>query len=276
MRWKEIPVYLRIPIYILMWFLAFLTIAPFMYFISLSLSKFADTYNIFLWPTSFELQNYIEAWNTVNLGVHYRNSLYVTLLALALNLSLGSMAAYAMARFDFPLREPIYNFFLAGLILSSEALLIPLFLNAKAFGILNKWWTLPVIYATLGLPFTIFVLRAFFETLPSELIDAATVDGCNAFQSYFYVMLPLSRSALLTVGLFQFVWFWDEFILAISLITNDDLRTLTAGLAKLHGEYFIDYPVLAAALVLTVIPVILVYILTQRQLIRGMTVGAMK
>lgn len=276
MRWKEIPVYVRIPIYILMWFLAFLTIAPFMYFISLSLSKFADTYNIFLWPTSFELQNYIEAWNTVNLGVHYRNSLYVTLLALALNLSLGSMAAYAMARFDFPLREPIYNFFLAGLILSSEALLIPLFLNAKAFGILNKWWTLPVIYATLGLPFTIFVLRAFFETLPSELIDAATVDGCNAFQSYFYVMLPLSRSALLTVGLFQFVWFWDEFILAISLITNDDLRTLTAGLAKLHGEYFIDYPVLAAALVLTVIPVILVYILTQRQLIRGMTVGAMK
>jgi ABC-type glycerol-3-phosphate transport system permease component len=89
-------------------------------------------------------------------------------------------------------------------------------------------------------------------------------------------MLPLSRSALLTVGLFQFVWFWDEFILAISLITNDDLRTLTAGLAKLHGEYFIDYPVLAAALVLTVIPVILVFILTQRQLIRGMTVGAMK
>jgi ABC-type glycerol-3-phosphate transport system permease component len=276
MHWKEIPVYVRIPIYILMSFLAFLTIAPFMYFISLSLSKFADTYNIFLWPTSFEVQNYTEAWNTVNLGVHYRNSLYVTLLALALNLSLGSMAAYAMARYDFPLREPIYNFFLAGLILSSEALLIPLFLNAKAFGILNKWWTLPIIYATLGLPFTIFVLRAFFETLPSELVDAATVDGCNAFQSYFYVMLPLSRSALLTVGLFQFVWFWDEFILAISLITNDNLRTLTAGLAKLQGEYFIDYPVLAAALVLTVIPVILVYILTQRQLIRGMTVGAMK
>jgi len=276
MRWKEIPFFIRLPIFILMLFLAFLTIAPFMYFISLSLSKFADTYNIFLWPTSFEIHNYVEAWNTVNLGIHYRNSLYVTFLALVFNLSLGSLAAYAMARYDFPLREPIYNFFLAGLILSSESLLIPLFLNAKVFGILNKWWTLPVIYATLGLPFTIFVLRAFFETLPSELIDAATVDGCNAIQTFCYVMLPLSRSALLTVGLFQFVWFWDEFILAISLVTNNELRTLTAGLAKLHGEYFIDYPVLAAALVLTVIPVIIVYILTQRQLIRGMTMGAMK
>jgi len=276
MRWKEIPFFIRLPIFILMLFLAFLTIAPFMYFISLSLSEFADTYNIFLWPTSFEIQNYVEAWNTVNLGIHYRNSLYVTVLALVFNLSLGSLAAYAMARYDFPLREPIYNLFLAGLILSSESLLIPLFLNAKVFGILNKWWTLPVIYATLGLPFTIFVLRAFFETLPIELIDAATVDGCNAIQTFRYVMLPLSRSALLTVGLFQFVWFWDEFILAISLVTNNELRTLTAGLAKLHGEYFIDYPVLAAALVLTVIPVIIIYILTQRQLIRGMTMGAMK
>jgi ABC-type glycerol-3-phosphate transport system permease component len=253
-----------------------MTIAPFMYFISLSLSKFADTYNIFLWPTSFKLENYVEAWNTVNLGVHFRNSIYVTGLALLLNLSLGSMAAYTIARFKFPLREPLYNLFLAGLILSSESLLIPLFLNTKAFGILNQWWTLPIIYATLGLPFTIFVLRAFFETLPSELLDAASIDGCNAFQTFRHIMLPLSRPALLTVGLFQFVWYWDEFILAVSLITKNELRTLTAGLAKLYGEYFIDYPVLAAALVLTVIPVIIVYILTQRQLIRGMTMGALK
>lgn len=276
MRWKDVNILVKIPIYILIGFLAFLTIAPFMYFISLSLSKFADTYNIFLWPVSFEISNYVTAWETVNLGLHYRNSLYVTALALLLNLSIGSLAAYAMARYDFPLREPIYNLFLAGLILSSESLLIPLFLNTKIFGFLNQWWTLPVIYATLGLPFTIFVLRAFFETLPSELIDAATVDGCNAFQTYRYITLPLSRSALLTVALFHFVWFWDEFILAISLVTDNNLRTLTAGLSKLHGEYFIDYPVLAAALVMTVIPVILVYFLTQRQLIRGMTMGALK
>jgi len=276
MRWKDMSIFIKVPIYTLMLFLVFMTLAPFMYFISLSLSKYADTYDIFLLPKSFRFENYKHAWETVNLGIHYRNSLYVTGLALVLNLGIGSMAAYAVARFKFPGREPIYNMFLAGLILSSETMLIPLFLNAKKFDMLNKWWTLPVIYATLGLPFTIFVLRAFFETLPGDLLDAASIDGCSPIQTYLYIILPLSRSSLLTVGLFQFVWFWDEFILAISLITNDNLRTLNAGLAKLYGEYFVDYPVLAAALVMTIIPVIIVYILTQRQMIRGMTMGALK
>jgi len=276
MRWKELPLWFKVAGYALMLILAFMTLAPFMYFISLSLSKYSDTYNIFLLPKGFEWRNYTAAWDTVNIGLHYRNSLYVTALALVLNLSTGSMAAYALARFRFPAREPIYNLFLAGLILSSETMLIPLFLNAKEFGMLNRWWTLPIIYATLGLPFTIFVLRAFFETLPGELLDAAAIDGCNSLQTYWHIRLPLSRSSLLTVGLFQFVWFWDEFILAISLITDNNLRTLTAGLGKLYGEYFIDYPVLAAALVMTVIPVLIVYVLTQRQMIRGMTMGALK
>lgn len=276
MRWKDMPFIVKVLFYALILALAFMTLAPFMYFISLSLSTYADTYDIFLLPKGFEVKNYQTAWETVNLGIHFRNSLYVTSVALALNLSIGSMAAYAFARFKFPGRGPIYNLMLAGLILSSETMLIPLFLNAKQFDMLNKWWTLPIIYATLGLPFTIFVLRAFFETLPEELLDAASIDGCNALQTFLHIMLPLSRSSLLTVGLFQFVWFWDEFILAISLVTNDELRTLTAGLSKLYGEYFIDYPVLAAALVMTVFPVIIVYILTQRQMIRGMTMGAFK
>jgi ABC-type glycerol-3-phosphate transport system permease component len=276
MRWKDIPIFIKVPIYLLMLFLAFMTLAPFMYFISLSLSTYADTYDIFLLPKGLELTNYQTAWEQVNLGVHYRNSLYVTASALLLNLTVGSMAAFAMARFKFPAREPIYYMFLAGLILSSETMLIPLFLNAKEFNLLNKAWTLPIIYATLGLPFTMFVLRAFFETIPSDLLDAAAMDGCNSAQTYWHIMLPLSRQSLLTVALFQFVWYWDEFILAISLVTDNNLRTLTAGLSKLYGEYFIDYPVLAAALVMTIIPVVLVYLLTQRQMIRGMTMGALK
>jgi ABC-type glycerol-3-phosphate transport system permease component len=276
MHWKDLSLPALAVIYMLLIFLAAMTIVPFAYFVSLSLSEYADTYSISLLPTGFKFQNYVEAWNQVNLGLHFRNSLYVTALALVLNLLIGSMAAYAFARFRFPFREPIYNLFLAGLILSAESLLVPLFLNANLFGMNNQWWTLPILYATLGLPFTIFVLRAFFETLPSELADAAALDGCNAFQTFWYIMLPLSRSALLTVGLLQFVWFWDEFVLAISLITENDLRTLPAGLAKLYGEYFIDYPVVAAALVITVIPTIVVYVLTQRRLIRGMTMGAVK
>lgn len=276
MRWKEVPLLIKILAYAILFFLTFMTLAPFMYFLSLSVSNFEDTYRIFLLPTSFTLDNYVKAWNTVDLGLHLRNSLYVTFSALAINLTFGALAAYAMARFRFPLREPIYNLFIAGLILSAEVLLVPLFLNTRQLGMINQPYTLPLVYATIGLPLTIFILRAFFEGLPRDLMDAAQTDGANLWQTFFYIALPLSRSGLLTVGLFQFVFFWDEFTLSYTLISDQSLRPLSSGLAKLYGEYFIDYPVLAASLVFTVVPVLIVYILTQKQLLRGMTMGALK
>ena len=276
MRWKHVPWPMKALLLLVMATVAFVTLAPFCYLVALSLSSYADTFRVFLWPRGFHWQNYVEAWDTVNLAVYFRNSAYVTLVALAINLTVGTMAAYALARFRLPFKEVIFGVFLAGLILSGETLLIPLFLNLQLVGFLNQWWTLPVVYATIGLPFTIFMLRAFFETLPRELVEAAEIDGCNAVQTFAYVMVPLSRSALVTITLFQFVWFWDEFILAISLVTSRSLHTLPAGLAGLQGEYFTNYPVLAAALTLTIVPVVTVFILTQRQLIRGITSGAVK
>ena len=225
---------------------------------------------------TFVWQNYVEAWQTINVKIYYRNSLYVTLLALSSNLFLGSLAAFAFARKKIIGKEPLFNLFLAGLILSGESLLIPLFISARLIDLLNNWWTLPLVYTTIGLPFTIFLLRAFYETIPSEIVDASIMDGCSTFQSFRLIMLPLSKSALLTAGLFQFIWIWDEFILSISLVTKDNLKTIPGGLARFMGEYLIDYPVLAAAMVLIIIPVFIVYILTQKQMIKGMTIGAIK
>jgi raffinose/stachyose/melibiose transport system permease protein len=276
MRWKETPIPIKIFGVALLLILTFMTLAPFMYFISLSLSNFEDTYQIFLLPRSITFENYVTAWNEVNLGLHLWNSIYITATALVLNLTAGSLAAYALARFRFPLREPIYNLFIAGMILSAEVLLVPIFLNSRQLGMINQPYTLPIVYATIGLPLTIFILRAFFESLPKEIMDAAQTDGCNLWQTFFYIALPLSRSGIVTVGLFQFVFLWDEFVLSYTLVTDPNLRPLSSGLAKLYGEYFIDYPVLAASLVFTVIPVIIVYIFTQKQLMRGMTMGALK
>lgn len=276
MRWKETPIPIKIFGIVLLLFLTFMTLAPFMYFISLSLSNFEDTYQIFLLPRSITFDNYVTAWNEVNLGLHLWNSIYITATALVMNLTAGSLAAYALARFRFPLREPIYNLFIAGMILSAEVLLVPIFLNSRQLGMINQPYTLPIVYATIGLPLTIFILRAFFESLPKEIMDAAQTDGCNLWQTFFYIALPLSRSGLVTVGLFQFVFLWDEFALSYTLVTDPNLRPLSSGLAKLYGEYFIDYPVLAASLVFTVIPVVIVYIFTQKQLMRGMTMGALK
>ena len=214
MRWREVPLLLKIITYMIVLVLAFMTLAPFMYFVSLSVSDYRDTYQIFLLPRSFTLDNYVKAWEQVDIGRHLFNSIYITGAALALNLTVGSLAAYAMARFRFPLREPIYNLFIAGLILSAEILLIPLFLNVRQLGMINKPYTLPLIYATIGLPLTIFILRAFFKSLPGEIMDAALTDGANVWQTFWHVALPMSRSGLVTVGLFQFVFFWSEFALS--------------------------------------------------------------
>lgn len=276
MRWHSLGWPARLTFLLLLGAVACVTLAPFAYLISLSLSTYEDTFRVFLWPRGFHWENYATAWNSVNLGVYFRNSGIVTVTALAINLTVGTMAAYALARLTIPYKEGIFAIFLAGLILSGETLLIPLFLNLQLIGALNQWWTLPVVYATIGLPFTIFMMRAFFETLPREIVEAAEIDGCNPLQTFAFVMVPLSRAALVTITLFQFVWFWDEFILAISLVTTRSLHTLPAGLASLQGEYFTDYPVLAAALVLTILPVVVVFVFTQRQLIRGITSGAVK
>ena len=119
-------------------------------------------------------------------------------------------------------------------------------------------------------------MRSFFETLPNELIESASMEGCSPFQIFLRIMLPLGLPGMGSVGLFQFIWFWDEFVLALTFIRDEDKLTLPAGLASLQGEYFVDYPVLAAGLVITIIPVVIVILFSHKYFIKGLTMGALK
>jgi len=275
-EWKQTRASIRVFMYIFMGVMFMISVIPFLYLLALSLSKYEDAFSVLIIPKGFIWNNYVEAWKTLGVNIYYKNSIIVSVTSLIINIIIGSMAAYGFARFMFRFKEIAYTIFLFGFMIPSQALIIPLFINLRTLHLLNSYFTLILVYPSLGLAFTIFVMRSFFATLPKELTEAAKIEGCTEFQTFWKIMMPLAKPGMAAVSLFQFIWFWDEFLLAITFITDKKKLTLPAGLASLHGEYFINYPVLSAGLVIAIIPVIIIFLIVQRHFVEGLTMGALK
>jgi len=276
MKWGDIKIFYKLIIITILILIAIISLYPFIYLILLSLAKFENSFKIIAWPVNFEIVNYVNVFKKVDLLHFYRNSIIVAIMTVTINILVGAPAAYAFARFKFYFKEVLYVVFLLGVMIPGQAIVIPLFLNLKALNLLNNYLTLGIVYPTIGLAFTIFIMRSFFENLQQDIIDAAIVDGCDQYKIFWKIALPLSRPALVSIVLFQFIWAWDEYLLAFTFLNDESMMTIPAGLAKLQGEYFTDYPVLGAALVLSSLGIIIVFLLTQRHFIKGLTEGAVK
>ncbi|MFA5263630.1 MAG: carbohydrate ABC transporter permease [Opitutaceae bacterium] len=225
--------------------------------------------------------NYARAWTEARFGDYFLNSVLVTVSSVALSVSLGAMAAYAIARFRFPGGKMLFWVFLTGLTLPAQLAIVPLFFELRELGLLNSRLGLILVYGANGLPFTIFVLAGFFRSLPRAIHEAAVIDGCSEFQAFWKVMLPLSRPGLVTVAIFQFIGVWKEYFYAFMLTSGDvsgNVRTMPLGLANLAitSQYRSDFGMLFAGLVLVTLPILIVYLLLQRQIVRGVTAGAVK
>lgn len=230
----------------------------------------------FTLPESWSLVNYIEAWGRGNFSVYFGNSVLVAALALVLVLTLGSLAAYPLGRYQFRGRNWLMLYFLAGLMLPIRLGILPLFFLMKTLGLLNTPWSLVAVYAASGLPFTIFVLANFFETLPRELEEAARLDGASEFRIYWQVMLPLIRPALATVAIFNFIPWWNDFFFPLIFIRAERYKTLPLGLFSFFGEHQNDWALLFAGLTITALPLLVLYLFASRQIIKGLTSGALK
>lgn len=225
--------------------------------------------------------NYARAWNEAKFGDYFINSVVVTLSSVTLIVLLGAMAAYAMARFYHPLGKGVFWLFLAGLMIPVQLSIVPLFFELKALGLLNSRFGLILVYTANGLPFAIFILAGFFKSLPRSLYEAAVVDGCSEASAFWRVMLPLARPGLVTVAIFQFIGVWKEYFFAFMFTSGDagaSVRTLPLGLANLSitSQYRSDYGMLFAGLVIVTIPILIVFIALQKQLVKGVTAGALK
>ncbi|GAB3559896.1 carbohydrate ABC transporter permease [Spelaeicoccus albus] len=232
----------------------------------------------FALPKHWNFDNYAHAWTTAGIGSFFLNTVIVVGCALILTMLLGSMCAYVLARFQFPGRMWIYYAMLAGLTFPIFLAIVPLFFILKNFGILNSLPGLIITYTAFALPFTVFFLFAFFKSLPGSIGEAAELDGAGDWRTFFQVMLPMAKPGLATVTILNFVGLWNQFLLPIALNTNVDDYVLTQGMARFASQagYSVDYGALNAAAIIVIVPVLIVYLIFQRQLQGSVTQGAMK
>jgi raffinose/stachyose/melibiose transport system permease protein len=227
-------------------------------------------------PDFTNVANITKIWSQTNFLRYLLNSVIVTGASIVVILTLGTMAAYAVARYKFWGASFVLMFFLAGLTLPLKLAIIPLFILMRDLGILNTQLSLIVIYVAMGLPTTVFIMTGFIATLPNELEDAARMDGASEPRIMWSIMLPLVRPALVIAGIQNVVPIWNDFFFPLIFIQKDNLKTLPQGLTTFMGEYTTDWGVLFAGLLLSSAPVIIVYIILSRQFINGMTAGAVK
>lgn len=257
---------------------AIIMVTPFIYMISTS---FKTQSYVLSFPPQFiphpaTLDNYTHALSTQNFKLFFLNSLIVASIATAISVLLSSMMAYAFAQFRFLGRELIFRGLLLGLVIPATMLLIPQFILAKNLGLLDSLQGLVFFYIATTLALNTFLLRGFFSSIPPELDQAMQVDGANAWTRYWRLALPLSKPAIATSTIFTFLACWDEFSLALTLISKPNRMTLPLAIASFQGENSTQWGLVFAASLIAVVPVIIVFLVFQRYFVQGLTSGAVK
>ena len=223
-------------------------------------------------------ENYGRAWAEAGIGSAFTNSLVATVATLAVLLPIGAMAAYVLAKYAFPGAKAVSAGFMGGMMFPHFLVVVPLFLMLRQWGLLDTMVGLVLVYVAYSLSFTVFVLTGFFHALPDELAEAAMLDGCGHAGTFWRVMLPLARPGLIVVGIFNAIGLWNEYGLALVLLSSPQNRTLPLGVANLTmtQQYQSDWGALFAALVIVMLPVLLVYWLFKERIQEAMLAGAVK
>ncbi|MFF5937192.1 ABC transporter permease subunit [Streptomyces sp. NPDC012508] len=229
-------------------------------------------------PDKLHFENWSRAWTEAHMSDYFLNTILVVGGSLIGTLLFGSMAAYVLARFEFPGNRFIYFLFIGGMSFPIILALVPLFYVLQNMALLNTLHGLILVYIAYSLPFTVFFLTAFFRTLPSSVAEAAFMDGASHTRTFFQVMLPMAKPGLISVGIFNFLGQWNQYLLPTVLNTEQDQKVLSQGLVQLAVSqgYKGDWSGLFAGLVMAMLPVLAAYIIFQRQVVAGLTAGAVK
>lgn len=248
--------------------------------LNMVLSSFKTTREIFQspfgMPREWVLDNYRAVWVDGRFGRYIRNSVFVTVVAMAGVLLFGSMASFGIARYRYRLNGAIYMVFLSGIMLPLKAAVIPLFLIVRRMGLLDSHGALILVFAAMGLPSTVFILAGFMRTIPRDLEDAARIDGANDFGIYRRVALPLSAPSIALVTIYNMVPIWNDFFFPLVFLRTDRLKTLPVGISTFFGQYQINWALVFAALSIAMLPMLILYLFMSRYFIKGITAGAIR
>ena len=230
----------------------------------------------FGFPAQPSLENYRNAISMANLPLLFMNSVITAVGAVVVNIAVCSMAAFALARETFRGRTLFHTLLTAGILVPIISFMVPYFTLISATGLYDKLVALTLVYSAVNIPVSIFLIVSFMGTIPKELEEAAIIDGCGFIQRFTRVVFPLSRSSLVTAGTFCFIYAWNDFVMAMILTSSVSSRTIQLGIRFFTSQFITDYAGMFAAIVLSIIPSVLVYIFLHDKIISGLTAGAVK
>ncbi len=264
----------NIGIAVLLWGYAAIVLGPLLLVVSNALRPTREIFkNPLGLPTSPSFESFVKAWEKANFHVYFLNSLIITVASVLLATAVSALAGYMLGRYKFKGSVFLSAYFLAGLMLPFRLAIVPLFLLLNDLGLIDNRLGLILVYAATGIPFSIFILSSFFRQLPQELSEAARIDGANEMVIFGRIMLPLVRPALATVVVFQFVPLWNDFFFPLVLLRSTDKWTLPVGMTRFFGEFQTDWSTLFAGIIITTLPLIIIFLLATKQIIAGLTAG---
>jgi len=253
-----------------------LTVLPLVSMLVTALHPRGSTPSGLSFPEHPQWHNFVDAWNTATMGTLLWSSVLIVIAVLPVSLLFATAAGYALALLPFTGHRVVYAAFVAGLTLPFEALVAPLYLQAQDLHLLNSRWAIIVPLIALFMPFGVFWMRAHFLALPSELHDAARMDGATALQAFRHVLAPLTRPAWSSLAVLLFLWTWNQFLLAVALVDDPGKRTMAGALGAFQGQYGTDIVLLCAGSLTIMVPTILVFLLFQRTFATALLQGSQR
>lgn len=256
--------------------LTLVVLVPVIWFI---LSSFKDIIDLsarppIILPTRWAVENYSQAFQMYDYMRYFMNSVFVTVVATMLTLLINSMAAFAFAKYNFRGRDGLFVLTLAMIMIPLQVILIPMYLVVSSLGLVNTYWGM--IIPAAATPTGVFVIRQYMLTIPDELIESARIDGAGEFRIYARIMLPLARPALAVIAIFSILWRWNDFLWPLLIAQTERLYTLPVALALLNGQLVVPYNVVLAMSVMSIIPVLFMFVFMQRQIIQGIAHTGLK
>ena len=267
----------RALIYIFLVFLVVIYLAPLLWCVLVSLKDNTELIdNPFGWPEKLRFVNFIEAWKKAYLGKALLNSLIACTASLIGTLFLGAMSAFAIGRMKWKFSKLTLTYFMIAMMIPVHCVLIPLFVHFSKIGLTDSLPSIILPYIVFGMPITIYILTGFFRSMPNELFEAASIDGCNIYRCFFTIALPLAQTGLFVTGLMTFVGNWNELLLAMVFISDKLKKTIPVTLSYFVGPYKTNYVQMFAAILIAIIPNIIVYSCFSNKIVDGLTQGAVK
>jgi len=266
----------KIIIAILFYGIGIIFLFPVLWIISVSLRSKKDVFSVMFFTKELHFDNYITAWQTFGFSRLFLNSAAVTGVSIVLTLIIASLAGYSFSKLKYKGSNIVFLMILLGIMIPQAGILVPYFSMMRAMGLYNTLIALVFSYVAFGLPISVLIFRGFFMGIPEELIEAARIDGYSEIGIFTKICIPISKPAFATVIILLFVNNWNEFILALVLLRDEPLYTLPLGIARYIGQWDSPWHLVAAGVIISVIPVTVAYLLLQNQFVKGLTEGAVK